>query len=74
VLRARPEVVILGAYRRGQPSLAGVRMSHRALRSSAPWRDSIAVPTPLWACPSPFIVEAGEVIAAALEARGEGRP
>jgi iron complex transport system substrate-binding protein len=74
VLRARPEVVIVGVYRRGQPSLAAARMSHRALRSSAAWRDYIAVPTPLWACPSPFIVDAGELIAAALKARGEGRP
>ena len=74
VLRARPEVVIVGVYRRGQPSLAAARMAHRALRSSAAWRDTIAVPTPLWACPSPFIVDAGELIAAALEARGEGRP
>jgi iron complex transport system substrate-binding protein len=68
LVRARPDLLLVEAYRPGQPSLAAARLGHRALGALRARARVVAVPAPLWACPSPFIADAGEAIAAALAA------
>ena len=73
LLLARPELLVVESYRPGAPSLAEARLGHRALAALRDSAQVVAVPAPLWACPSPFIADAAEAVADALIAGDEPR-
>ncbi|MBI1180469.1 MAG: ABC transporter substrate-binding protein [Alphaproteobacteria bacterium] len=58
VLRAQPDLLVLGEYRPGAPSEANLVLEHPALQSLRRTRPVVQVPTNLWNCGTPFVAQA----------------
>ena len=68
VLRAEPQLLILGEYRMGSPSMANLVLQHPALDTMRRDRPVVSVPTALWNCGTPYLAQA------ALTLRDQVRP
>lgn len=68
VLRAEPQLLILGEYRMGSPSMANLVLEHPALDTMRRDRPVVSVPTALWNCGTPYLAQA------ALTLRDQVRP
>ena len=68
VLRAEPQLLILGEYRMGSPSMANLVLEHPALDTMRRDRAVVSVPTALWNCGTPYLAQA------ALTLRDQVRP
>ena len=62
VLRAEPELLILGEYRMGAPSMANLVLEHPALDTMRRDRPVVSVPTSLWNCGTPFLAQAARTL------------
>ncbi len=62
VLRAKPDLLILGEYRIGSPSMANLVLQHPAIGAMRRDRPVVSVPTALWNCGTPFLVTATETL------------
>jgi len=71
LLIADPDVLVVTSYGTDAPSLATAVVDHPALEKLRAERPVITVPTQLWDCGTPLVVEAAERIAAGLEAGGQ---
>jgi iron complex transport system substrate-binding protein len=58
VLRAEPQLLILGEYRMGAPSMANLVLQHPALDAIRRDRPVVSVPTSLWNCGTPYLAQA----------------
>ncbi len=58
VLRTRPQLLILGEYRMGSPSMANMVLEHPALDTLRRDRPVVSVPTNLWNCGTPYLAQA----------------
>ena len=69
MIAADPALIFFGKYKPEHPSIAHQLLEHPALsmllalRASGKKRDSIVIPSNLWNCGGPFIVEAVEKLA-----------
>jgi iron complex transport system substrate-binding protein len=64
VLRADPDLLVLGEYRAGAPSLANLVLEHPALDGLRRDRPVVRVPTNLWNCGAPSLARAARLLAA----------
>lgn len=62
VLRAEPQLLILGEYRMGAPSMANLVLEHPALGSIRRDRPVVSVPTSLWNCGTPYLAQAALIL------------
>ena len=62
VLRAEPQLLILGEYRMGAPSMANLVLEHPALDTMRRDRPVVSVPTSLWNCGTPFLAQAARTL------------
>ncbi len=62
VLRADPDLLILGEYRPEAPSQANLMLEHPALRALRRDRPVVSVATNLWNCGTPFVARAAAVL------------
>lgn len=58
VLRAAPQLLILGEYRMDAPSMANLVLEHPALHAVRHDRPVVSVPTSLWNCGTPYLAQA----------------
>ncbi|MGE0668673.1 MAG: ABC transporter substrate-binding protein [Sphingomonadales bacterium] len=62
VLRAEPQLLILGEYRMGSPSMANLVLEHPAIDAMRRDRPVVSIPTSLWNCGTPWLVQATETL------------
>ena len=62
VLRAEPQLLILGEYRMGSPSMANLVLEHPALATLRRDRPVVSVPTALWTCGTPYLAQAAQTL------------
>ncbi len=73
VIRADPELLILGEYRPEAPSMANMVLEHPALSSLRHGRPVVRVPTSLWNCGTPMLAKAARVLAEQVARAEAGR-
>ncbi|MEN3976035.1 ABC transporter substrate-binding protein [Emcibacter sp. SYSU 3D8] len=62
VLRAEPQLLILGEYRMDAPSMANLVLEHPALDTLRRDRPVVSVPTALWNCGTPYLAQAAQTL------------
>lgn len=62
VLRAEPQLLVLGEYRIGSPSMANQVLQHPAIDAMRRGRRVVSIPTALWNCGIPSLVMATEML------------
>lgn len=72
LLIADPDILVVTSYGADAPSLATAVVDHPALSKLRAERPVITVPTMLWDCGTPLVVEAAKRIAAGLDASAVG--
>lgn len=66
LLRSRPEIIVVTAYRRDEASLANAFFAHPALRELSGRVPVVTIPARYWACGLPESLETIEMLRAAL--------
>jgi iron complex transport system substrate-binding protein len=66
VLRARPDLLILGEYRPDAPSEANLVLEHPALERLRRSRAVVSIPTRLWNCGTPVVARAAARLASTV--------
>lgn len=68
LINARPDLVVIGVYRAGEPSLAHQILKNPALKDYiAHHARAIQLPARLWSCGTPFIADIAVALAAARD-------
>ena len=73
VLRAEPQLLILGEYRMGSPSMANLVLEHPAIDDMRQGRPVVSIPTALWNCGTPWLVKATETLRDQVQQLAEKR-
>lgn len=72
LLIAEPQVLIVEEQRPGASSLAEQLLDHPALKRAIAGKPLVRMPSRLWICGGPFVVEAVELLAASARKTGGG--
>jgi iron complex transport system substrate-binding protein len=73
VVAQRPDVLIVSANRDGAPALATEVLRHPVIARIADRTRIVVLPTRLWSCGGPAVIDAIDLLATAAHAVG-GRP